>query len=71
MAAYNGHPSWNAWNVALWISNDEGTYRDAVRLSRNLGKDEAARTLLRMLPARTPDGAPYTFTNIRRALVGI
>lgn len=27
MAKYNGHRSWNAWNVALWLNNDEGLYR--------------------------------------------
>ena len=20
---FNGHPSWNCWNVALWLSSDE------------------------------------------------
>ena len=30
MTEYNGHPSWNAWNVALWIGNDEPLYRAAV-----------------------------------------
>lgn len=27
---YNGHESWNAWNVALWIGNDEPLYRLAM-----------------------------------------
>jgi len=27
MKRYNGHPSYNHWNVALWFGNDEGLYR--------------------------------------------
>ena len=30
MAGYNGHRSWNAWNVSLWINNDESAYCTAV-----------------------------------------
>lgn len=26
MKPFNGHPSWNAWNTALWVSNDEHLY---------------------------------------------
>ena len=29
MKTYNGHRSWNAWNVALWINNNEPLYRFA------------------------------------------
>lgn len=32
MSAYNGHRSWNAWNVSLWLNNDEGLYREAREL---------------------------------------
>lgn len=26
MIKYNGHQSYNHWNVALWFANDEGLY---------------------------------------------
>lgn len=68
MPKFNGHASWNAWNVALWINNDEPLYRRAYELSRTMTRNEAARQLLRELPKRTPDGAPYTFTTVRAAL---
>ena len=28
---YNGHPSYEHWNVALWFGNDEGLYNMARR----------------------------------------
>jgi len=73
MAKYNGHRNWNAWNVALWINNDEGLYNlacEAVRQCRT--KDGAARGILGDLRfsgiTRTPDGAKYNFTCIREAI---
>ncbi len=26
---YNGWTNWETWNVALWVQNDEGFYREA------------------------------------------
>jgi hypothetical protein len=67
---YNGHANWNAWNVALWLSNDEGLYnmmRDYIRRSRT--KDEAAARMAEDLAGqKTPDGAPYSKTAIRLAM---
>jgi len=67
----NGHKNWNHWNVSLWLFNDEKLYRlmvGIVRLSST--KDQAAGLILGYLPKRTPDGAPYTYTSVRAALVG-
>ncbi len=73
MATYNGHPSYNAWNISLWIHNDQGLYamaREDIRTTAT--RDEAAQRMLESLQlmgvTHTPDGAPYTATNIRRAM---
>ena len=70
MPKYNGHKNYNAWNVALWLSNDEGLYRlacDCIRRSNN--RSEAISKLMDYLPEKTPDGVKYTKTNVRLALV--
>lgn len=76
MSKYNGHKNWNHWNVSLWINNDEGLYymaRDMVR--NNSGRDHAARMMLAELGdmgiRATPDGAPYSVSTIRAAMVGM
>ena len=73
---YNGHKNWNHWNVSLWLNNDEGFYdmmRQAVKYSDN--RQEAAKYLLEMLHdcnvTETPDGAPYSVSSIRAAMVGL
>ena len=75
MSTCQGYRNWNHWNVSLWIHNDYGLYcfaRDLVRSCDN--RDDAARIMLEYLndigTTKTPDGAPYTFTSVRAALVG-
>lgn len=71
----NGHKNWNHWNVALWLSNDEGLYnicKDSITIADT--KDDAAKDILTTLHGceitHTPDGARYTFTTIRAAIRG-
>ena len=65
---YNGHRSWNAWNVSLWVNSEDYIYFRAVKLKRQLGVYRAASRLLRELPARTPDGAQYNHLALRLAI---
>lgn len=73
MAAYQGHPSWNAWNVSLWISNDEPTYRYAQScIKRGSGLAGATSLFLeRFGGEKTPDGARFTARSVRHALAGL
>lgn len=71
MKTYNGHRSWNAWNVALWLGNDEPLYRRAYELGRKLKPGAAARVLRRELPERTPDGATYNQLSVKLAIEGL
>jgi len=67
---YNGHRSWNAWNVCLWLRNDEWLYRKMVlTMDEHKTNAAAARALLRDLAGqRTPDGGRYNFTTILAAM---
>lgn len=72
MATFNGHRNYNAWNVSLWIMNDEGLYGMALDAIKHCGdKDRAAAMLADELPEETPDGVPFSKTTIREALVGL
>lgn len=73
---YNGHKNWNHWNVSLWINNDEGLYNEARNFIRHYGnKKDAARMMFRAWAdygiTHTPDGAPYSVSSIRAAMVGM
>ncbi|MCP4541715.1 MAG: hypothetical protein GY832_31675 [Chloroflexi bacterium] len=79
MKPYNGHRSWNAWNVALWIANDEPIYRFALeclnkpRVNRNKRGISYATNLFMAAfgGEKTPDGAVYNRTCVREALAGL
>lgn len=73
---YNGHKNWNHWNVSLWINNDEGLYRMALFYAHQRhDRKKAAQDMLDYLNengiTHTPDGAPYSVTTIRAAMVGM
>jgi hypothetical protein len=70
---YNGHRSWNAWNVALWIGNDERLYRLAQYCVRTTSTRADAAALFRdsVGATHTPDGAPYNQTCVLEALRGL
>ena len=72
MTKYNGHRSWNAWNVALWIGDDVGLYNlalDCIKRHKTLAG--ATRAFLSYMDSKTPDGAVYNTTCVREALAGL
>ena len=75
MSKYQGHKNWNHWNVSLWVNNDEGLYSMAVELCNKYSRAEAAKKMLSELNEmgiyKTDDGAPFSVSSIRAAMVGI
>lgn len=72
MATYNGHRSWNAWNVSLWLLNEEVTYNWIIKLINKYGKKEAAKKIYEEIGGnKTPDGAIFNKTSIIEALKGL
>ena len=73
MAKYNGHESYAAWNVSLWIGNDEGLYRLAkscIRRGRTLARG-AELLFAELEGSSTPDGVRYSKHTVRLALSGL
>jgi len=82
MAKFNGHKNWNHWNVSLWINNDEALYQlalacifDTKQCGAGYTRKDAAAFMLDLLEqdgtTKTPDGAPYSVSSIRAAMVGM
>ena len=69
---YNGYPSWNAWNVSLWINNDEYLYRIAYDTVKELGYTKGLEVLCKMwVDYTTPDGAKFNKRSIKLAIEDI
>jgi hypothetical protein len=75
MTEYNGHPSWNCWNVALWIGTDEYLYRNAAEALGTTHTLKHATNVFFGLTGvegrKTPDGGVFNFTATQRALAGL
>ena len=76
MKAFNGYKNWNHWNVSLWLHNDEVLYHLMVKsIKFGADRDHAIGKLLESLSSvgitHTPDGAPYSKSAIRSAMVGL
>lgn len=72
MTPYNGHRSYNAWNVSLWINNDYGLYqlaKECCRAADTVGK--AAGTMRAKMDARTPDGGVNNQLSVKLAIQDI
>ena len=73
---HNGHKNYNHWNVSLWINNDEWLYRMARYFIRRSDSRQAAAVAMlawftEQGDTHTPDGAPYSVSSIRAAMVGM
>ena len=72
MAKYYGHRSWNAWNVALYISHEYHIYKQAMScIERTKNLNLATDLFFKetgLLGTKTPDGAVYNRTSVKEAL---
>jgi len=66
METYNGHRSYNAWNVSLWINNDENLYNYSLDLIKQYGINLAVKKFLQKFD-KTPDGAKYNRLSVLEA----
>lgn len=69
MKTYNGYESYDAWNTALWLNNDEKFYnmlQNKVELVvyMHMTKTQAVYEMLRDLPPMTPDNAMWVADTI-------
>lgn len=69
---YEGYPSWNSWNVSLWINNEYSLYITAYELVQREGMTKAVDMLTNMWDKkRTPDGGVFNKRSISLALEGM
>ena len=68
MKKYQGHRSYNAWNVSLWLNNDEDYYNDWCWMAEELSFEKALNLLMNMLPKKTPDGAVFNRLSVKLAI---
>ena len=69
---YEGYPSWNSWNVSLWINNEYNLYKTAYDLVQREGMRRAAEILTNWRgDKRTPDGGVFNKRSIGLALEGM
>ena len=76
MDKFNGHKNWNHWNVSLWLNNDQVLYHLMVKsINYSVDRADAISGLLERLSnvgiTHTPDGAPYSKSAIRSAMVDL
>ncbi len=71
MKEYNGHRSWNAWNVSLWIGNTENIYNFAMLCLKNNRINKAVYLFMKAFEGeKTPDGAVYNHLSVKLCLQG-
>ena len=68
MKAYNGHRSWNAWNISLWLHNDPDWYNEWNWMPEEYSLERAVVLLLSRLPEKTEDGAVFNRLTIKLAI---
>ena len=59
MSEYNGYRNYETWNVALWISNDEGLYELAREMTTYGDFQEHVCWTGTDIGIRTPDGVSW------------
>ena len=66
---YNGWANYATWNVALWIGNSEGIYRQVIGLlnSKVTSYSAISKCLSVMFGETTPDGTLWEDENLNHA----
>lgn len=64
MTTFNGYETYDHWNTALWINNDERMYNMLLNkvelvVYMRISKTQAVDEMLQNLPRKTPDGATW------------